>query len=77
MSKQKQPTFTLWVPLAEIRLSERRRRGVDASTVERYREWLEQGREAPPVRLVRDGGGFRRPGRPAPHRRGRGRGATP
>jgi ParB-like chromosome segregation protein Spo0J len=26
--------------------------------VERYREWLEQGREAPPVRLARDGGGF-------------------
>ena len=27
-------------------------------TVERYREWLEQGREAPPVRLARDGDGF-------------------
>ena len=27
-------------------------------TVERYREWLEQGREAPPVRLAHDGDGF-------------------
>ena len=24
-------------------------------TVEQYRRWLEQGREAPPVRLIRDG----------------------
>jgi hypothetical protein len=48
----------LWVPLAQIRISTRRRRGLSSATVERYREWLEQGREAPPVRLARDGDGF-------------------
>ena len=44
---------TIWVSLDEIRVSERRRRSVDRSTVERYRQWLEQGRDAPPVRLGR------------------------
>ena len=48
----------IWVPLAQIRISTRRRRGLSSATVERYREWLEQGREAPPVRLARDGDGF-------------------
>jgi hypothetical protein len=48
----------IWVPLAQIRISTRRRRGLSSATVERYREWLEQGREAPAVRLARDGDGF-------------------
>jgi len=48
----------VWVPLDEIRISERRARSISAVTVERYREWLELGREAPPVRLARDGDGF-------------------
>ena len=48
----------IWVPLAQIRISTRRRRGLSSATVERYREWLEQGRAAPPVRLARDGDGF-------------------
>ncbi len=34
------------------------RAGVSAATVERYRTWLEDGREAPPVRLVRHGDAF-------------------
>ena len=49
---------TTWVPLAQVRVAERRRRRLSASTVERYREWLEQGRDAPPVRLVRHGDYF-------------------
>jgi hypothetical protein len=57
MSKSKQLTVPLTVPLDQIRISERRRR-VSAATVERYRQWLEQGRETPPVRLVRLGDGF-------------------
>lgn len=51
-------TSTIWAPLAEIRLSNRSARGLSAVTVERYREWLEQGREAPPVRLARHGDGY-------------------
>jgi hypothetical protein len=46
---------TVWVPLTRVRIRERRLRGLSASTVDRYRLWLEQGREAPPVRLVRQG----------------------
>ena len=49
---------TVWVPLTRVRIRERRLRGLSASTVERYRVWLEQGREAPPVRLARDGDWF-------------------
>jgi hypothetical protein len=49
---------TLWIPLADVHLAARRRRTVDPSTVERYREWLEQGCEAPPVRVARHGDGF-------------------
>ena len=48
----------IWVPLAQVRVSPRRARSVSAATVERYRQWLEQGREAPPVRLVRQGDEF-------------------
>ena len=48
---------THWVPVAQVRFRPRRR-GVSASTVERYRQWLEQGRQAPPVRLVRQGEWF-------------------
>ena len=55
MSKSDRFTATVWVPLAEVRISERRWRSINGSTVERYREWLEQGREAPPVRLARQG----------------------
>ena len=51
-------TATIWVPLAQVRISERRVRSISVSTVERYRQWLEQSREAPPVRLVRQGEGF-------------------
>jgi hypothetical protein len=58
MGKNKQFTVPITVPLDQIRISERRRRGLSVSTVERYRQWLEQGREAPPVRLVRLGDGF-------------------
>ena len=39
----------IWVPLAQVRFGRRRARSVSAATVERYRQWLEQGREAPPV----------------------------
>jgi hypothetical protein len=49
---------TVWVPLAQVRISERRRRSVSQATVERYRQWLELGREAPPVRLARQGDVF-------------------
>ena len=49
---------TIWAPLAEIRISDRTARKLSAATVERYRVWLEQGREAPPVRLARDGEWF-------------------
>ena len=55
MSKSDRFTATIWVPLAEVRISERRWRSINRSTVERYREWLERGREAPPVRLARQG----------------------
>ena len=58
MSKHERLTVPITVPLDQIRISEHRRRAVSASTVERYRQWLEQGREAPPVRLVRLGDGF-------------------
>ena len=58
MSKYERLTVPITVPLDQIRISDRRRRGLSASTVERYRQWLEQGREAPPVRLVRQGDGF-------------------
>ena len=58
MSKNERLTVPITVPLDQIRISERRRRGLSVSTVERYRQWLEQGREAPPVRLVRQGDGF-------------------
>jgi hypothetical protein len=49
---------TVWVELELIRISERRRRSINRATVERYRRWLEQGREAPPVRLARLGDGY-------------------
>lgn len=47
-----------WVLLADVRISKRRRRSIRPQTVERYRRWLEEGREPPPVRLARDGKGF-------------------
>ena len=59
MRKQERLTATIWVPLAEVRISTRRARGTSAATVERYRQWLEEGREAPPVRLAREGRRFR------------------
>ena len=49
---------TTWVSLTDIRISERRARRLSAPTVERYREWLEQGRVAPLVRLARQGDAF-------------------
>src|SRR2546430_13519884 len=39
-------------------VSRRSVRGISAPTVEVYRQWLEQGRRAPPVRLVRHGDWF-------------------
>jgi hypothetical protein len=51
-------TSTTWAPLAEISMSDRSARSLSTPTVERYRQWLEQGREAPPVRLVRLGDGY-------------------
>jgi hypothetical protein len=58
MSKSDRSTAMISVPLARILISERRRRSINVATVERYREWLEQGREAPPVRLARHGDAF-------------------
>ena len=51
-------TMTICVSLADVRISERRRRSLNASKVEQYRHWLEQGRQAPPVRLARVGAGY-------------------
>ena len=58
MSDGERLTTTICVPLTDVRISDRRRRAINASKVEQYREWLEQGRQAPPVRLARDGDGF-------------------
>jgi hypothetical protein len=49
---------TIWVPLAEVQISNRSRRNIDQPTVERYRRWLEQGLDPPPVRLARHGGAY-------------------
>jgi hypothetical protein len=43
MSRNTSDTATIWAPLAQVRISERRSRSVSQSTVERYRSWLEQG----------------------------------
>ena len=51
-------TQTIWARLDEVRVSDRRARAVNAAKVDRFREWLEQGRVAPPVRLVRNGDVF-------------------
>ena len=57
MREHAHPAST-WILLADVRISERRRQGLSARKVELYRQWLEDGRHAPPVRLARDGGGF-------------------
>ena len=49
---------TIWASLDEIRIGERTVARLSAATVEQYRLWLEQGREAPPVRLARAGDAF-------------------
>lgn len=49
---------TTWASLDEIRIGERTVARLSASTVERYRQWLEEGRDAPPVRLAPHGDGF-------------------
>ena len=46
---------TIWAPLAHIRISTRGRRSISAAKVEQFRQWLEQGRDPPPVRLARLG----------------------
>jgi hypothetical protein len=51
-------TTTFWAPLAEIRMSHRSTRALSSATVERYRQWLEEGRGGPPVRLARHGDGY-------------------
>ena len=48
-------TQTIWAPLAEIAMGDRARRSLSAATIERYRGWLEQGREAPAIRIARVG----------------------
>ena len=48
-------TQTIWAPLAEIAISERTLRSLSETTVERYRGWLERGREAPAIRIARVG----------------------
>ena len=58
MRKNERCPATIWVELDRIRVSERRRRSINRATVERYRRWLEQGREAPPVRLARLGDAY-------------------
>ena len=57
MREHRQPAST-WVLLADVRMSERRRQALNGRKVELYRQWLEDGRHAPPVRLARDGSGF-------------------
>jgi hypothetical protein len=49
MSKNDRLTVTIWAPLVQIRISKRRWRSIDQATVERHRQWLEEGRKAAPV----------------------------
>ena len=49
---------TIWASLDEIRIGERTVPRLSTATIELYRVWLEQGREAPPVRLARQGDEF-------------------
>ncbi len=58
MDTHEHETSTIWVSLTELRISERSTRSLSAATVEQYRLWLEQGREAPPVRLARVGDAY-------------------
>jgi len=58
MSANTRSTATIWAALAEIRINARTTRSLSAATVERYRQWLEQGREAPPVSLALRGDAF-------------------
>jgi hypothetical protein len=58
MGKNRRRTATIWVPVGEIQISERSRRTISQSTVERYRRWLEQGLDPPPVRLARHGDAY-------------------
>jgi hypothetical protein len=51
-------TPTIWARLDVVRVSDRRGRALSAAKVARYRDWLEQGRVAPPVRLARNGDVF-------------------
>jgi hypothetical protein len=51
-------TQTIWARLDDIRVGDRRARAVNVAKVARYRDWLEQGRAAPPVRLARNGDVF-------------------
>jgi hypothetical protein len=55
MNKNDRFTATIWAPVAQIRIRDRRVRTINEATVEQYRQWLEKGREAPPVRLARHG----------------------
>jgi hypothetical protein len=48
-------THTICAPLLEIAISERTLRSLSETTVARYRGWLEQGREAPAIRIARVG----------------------
>ena len=55
-----QPPFTrtVWVPLVDIRISERRSRSMRPATIEQYRLWLEQSRDPPAVRLAVQGDSY-------------------
>jgi hypothetical protein len=55
MTIDKRYAATICIPLDQVRISERRRRSINQATVDRYRRWLEQGREAPPVQLAPHG----------------------
>jgi hypothetical protein len=56
--RKREHRASTWVLLADVRMSNRRRQSLSVQKVELYRQWLDEGREAPPVRLARDGEGF-------------------
>jgi hypothetical protein len=68
MDENERRVATIWAPLAEVRISERRRRSINHATVERYRQWLEQGHEPAPGAPRTAGQRLRGTGRP-PSRR--------
>ncbi len=49
---------TIWASLDDIRVGERTVSSLSPATIDLYRMWLEEGLEAPPVWLARQGEGF-------------------